>query len=103
MSEHLRMFYFVLYTVLYEGLIWGVFVYLMVFQGWSEMTVIVAIILSGAQFKPQHFGIKVTPKNPEDMDDEEFEKWKKVQKIKKETAEAEVKAANARPKTVVKD
>lgn len=99
------MFYFVLYTIIYEGLIWGIFVYLIVFQQWSEWTVIVAIIMSGSQFKPQHFGIEVIAKLPEDMDDEEFAKWEKVQKIKQKTAEAEVKAANVKekPKTVVKD
>ena len=77
------MVFFLLYTVLYEGLIWGAFLYLIVVLGWSEWTIIVAVIMSSSQFQPRHFGIKVQEKDPMDLDDEEFERWEKVQKLRK--------------------
>jgi len=83
MKDSTRLFYFLLYTVLYEGMIWGIFLYLIIILGWSEWTIIVAIIMSGAQFQPRHFGIKVQEKDPMALDSEDFERWEKVQKLRK--------------------
>jgi len=91
MKESTRVFYFVLYTVLYEGLIWGVFLYLIVAQDWNEWTIIVAIMMSGAQFKPRHFGITVREKSPHEMDDEEFERYEKSKKLELKIAQAKEK------------
>lgn len=69
---------FLIYTLCYEALVWigGMFVILN--YGWSEWTVLVLMILSGAQLKPDNWrellynesneqslpvGGKVSPKN----------------------------------------
>lgn len=81
-SEGTKLFYFLLYTVLYEGMIWGMFMYLIMYQNWSEWTVIIAIIMSSAQFQPRHFGIEVKEKNPLDLDEDEFLQWEKINKMR---------------------
>lgn len=48
---------FALYSVLFEAIIWGVFGYAVFIVGHSGWWVLVAILLSGSQLKPRHFGI----------------------------------------------
>lgn len=49
---------FAAYSVAYEAIIWGVFGYAIFWQGHSGWWVLVALLLSGSQLKPKHFGIK---------------------------------------------
>jgi hypothetical protein len=84
MSQKLRMFYFVVYTIFYETLIWGL-VALWLAQGWSAWILLLGVIMSGSQFQPRSFGLitfKKPPKKPEDMNEEEFKRWKEIQRIK---------------------
>jgi hypothetical protein len=43
--------------VAYEAIVWGIFGYAIFWQGHSGWWVIVALLISGAQMKPHHFGI----------------------------------------------
>lgn len=79
LSQGARMFYFIFYTVLYEGLIWGLVAAAIFYLQWSEWTVLVGIIMSASQFQPRSFGLKTFSKDPMQLDDEDFVKWKKVQ------------------------
>ena len=56
--ERFKLSLFFLYTLVYEVLIWGLFLYLIAYQNWNEWTVIVAMIMSGSQLKPRNFGLK---------------------------------------------
>ena len=67
-NEKFKLFMFFMYTIMYEVLIWGLFLYLIVYHDWNEWTIVVAIIMSGSQLKPKHFGLKY--KIDEDKKDE---------------------------------
>lgn len=48
---------FALYSVAYEAIIWGIFGWAVFARGHSGWWVAVALMLSGSQLKPRHFGI----------------------------------------------
>lgn len=48
---------FVVYTILYEALIWGVFGYAVFVLGHSGWWFLLALLLSGSQLKARRFGI----------------------------------------------
>jgi len=54
-----RIWAFAIYSILYEAIIWGVFGYAVFVLGHTGWWLLLAVILSGAQLKPRHFGIKV--------------------------------------------
>ena len=54
---------FAIYSVLYEAIIWGIFGWAVFIDGNSGWWILVAIICSGAQLKPKHFGIGVFGEN----------------------------------------
>lgn len=53
-----RVIVFAIYSILYEAIIWGIFGWAVFVNGRSGWWVLVAIICSGAQLKPKHFGIR---------------------------------------------
>jgi len=46
---------FVIYTIIYELIIWGGVGYLLFALNWSEWTIVVGILMSSAQLKLEHF------------------------------------------------
>ena len=52
-----RIWAFVVYTVIYEAIIWGVFGWAVFVQGRSGWWILAAAVVSGAQLKPSRFGI----------------------------------------------
>ncbi|MBC8438515.1 MAG: hypothetical protein H8D87_02375 [Deltaproteobacteria bacterium] len=48
---------FTIYSILYELIIWGLFGWAIFIEGHSGWWVLVAILISGSQLKPKHFGI----------------------------------------------
>ena len=52
-----RVVVFAIYSILYEAIVWGIFGYAVFVKDRSGWWVLVAIICSGAQLKPKHFGI----------------------------------------------
>lgn len=69
-NEQYKLFLFVVYTIIYEFMVWGLVASAIYFLGWSEYTVIVGMILSGSQLKPKHFGLDYKIKDCEDKDEE---------------------------------
>ena len=65
-NEKFKLSMFVFYTIVYEILIWGLFLYLIVYENWNEWTIVVAIIMSGSQLKPKHFGLRYNIKDDKD-------------------------------------
>jgi len=55
--EFYKITLFFLYSIIYECLIWGLTASAIYYLNWSEWTVLVGIIMSGAQLKPKHFGL----------------------------------------------
>lgn len=49
---------FVIYTVFYESLIWGLTASAIYFLNWSEWTVLVAILMSSSQLQYRSFYVK---------------------------------------------
>lgn len=49
---------FALYSILYEAIVWGLFGWAVFVKDRSGWWVLVALMLSGAQLKPKHFGIR---------------------------------------------
>lgn len=67
-NEKFKWSMFIIYTILFEAAVWGVWFYLftvILIPGW---TVIIAILMSGAQFKPAHFGLVPYPEEKENDD-----------------------------------
>jgi len=56
-NEKFKLTLFVVYTILYEFMIWGLVASAIYYLNWNESTVLVGIIMSGAQLKPKHFGL----------------------------------------------
>lgn len=54
---------FAIYSILFEGIVWGMFGYAVFIQNRSNWWLLVAIIISGAQLKPRHFGIRTEKGN----------------------------------------
>ena len=48
---------FTIYSILFESIVWGLFGWAVFIKGHSGWWVLVALLLSGAQLKPKHFGI----------------------------------------------
>jgi hypothetical protein len=46
---------FLIYTLIYEAIVWVGGMYVILNYSWSEWTVLVLMILSGAQLKPEHW------------------------------------------------
>ena len=51
---------FAAYSICYEAIIWGLFGWAVFWQGYSGWWMLLAVVLSGAQLKPKHFGINVS-------------------------------------------
>jgi len=90
LSQGVRMFYFIFYTILYEGLVWGLVAAAIFYLQWSEWTVIVGIIMSASQFQPRSFGLKTFSKDPMKLDDEDFAKWEKIQEHNRKNKDCNV-------------
>ena len=58
-DQTLRVIAFAVYSVCYEAIIWGVFGYGVFVLGFSGWWILLAVVLSGAQCKPKHFGIEL--------------------------------------------
>ena len=50
---------FAIYSVLYEGIIWGLFGWAVFVKGHSGWWMILATLMSMSQLKPQSFGIVI--------------------------------------------
>lgn len=50
---------FVIYTVFYESLVWGLTACSIYFLQWSEWTILVGIIMSSLQLKYKSFYVKI--------------------------------------------
>ena len=46
---------FVIYTLIWEGIVWGGGMWVILTQGWSPWWVLALLFISSAQFKPQAF------------------------------------------------
>jgi hypothetical protein len=57
MLELSKLILFTIYTIVYECLIWGLTASAIYYLHWSEWTVLVGMIMSGSQLKPNHFGL----------------------------------------------
>lgn len=55
MSRSAALWAFVVYTLLWEALIWGGGMWVIVTQGWSPWWVVFLLFVSAAQFKPDTF------------------------------------------------
>jgi len=56
-NEKFKLTLFLIYTIIYESLIWGLVASAIYYLNWNEWTVLVGVIMSGAQLKPKHFGL----------------------------------------------
>lgn len=56
-NEIFKLVLFFIYTILYEGFIWYGFFILVTKYNMSLWLIIVAIIMSGSQLSPKHFGL----------------------------------------------
>ena len=60
---------FVIYTIFYESLIWGLTACAIYFLNWSPYTVLVAMIMSSSQLKYRSFYVKIeTPEKSSDIE-----------------------------------
>jgi len=48
---------FVVYSILYEAIIWGIFGWAVFFNGHSGWWILVAMLMSSSQLQPRNFGI----------------------------------------------
>lgn len=55
MKDTLLTVTFLIYTLCYEALVWVGGMYVILTYNWTEYTVLVLMILSGAQLKPEHW------------------------------------------------
>lgn len=76
LSQGIRLIAFVIYTILWEVFIWGGTMYLVYFMDASVWLILLAALMSGSQFQPRHFGLKVYNKKVENMDEDEFKQYK---------------------------
>ena len=56
-NERFKLILFTLYTILYEGMVWGGFVWLVIISDGSAWWFLAALILSGVQLGPKYFGL----------------------------------------------
>ncbi len=96
--EMFKLTLFVIYTILWESLIWIGVVYLVYFMSASAWLFLLALMMSGAQFKPRHFGINEKRKQPEDMEEEEFNQYEKS--LDKQIELEKLKAQNLQNKSI---
>lgn len=57
-NEKFKLTLFLIYTIIYEVLIWGLTSASIYFLNCSFWIIIVGMIMSNAQLKPKHFGLK---------------------------------------------
>lgn len=57
MNEPWKIATFAAYSVCYEAIIWGVFGYAVFWKDHSGWWILAAMVMSGSQLKPRHFGI----------------------------------------------
>ena len=50
---------FVIYSILFELIVWGLFGWAVFINGNSGWWFLLAVLLSGSQLKPKHFGLDV--------------------------------------------
>jgi hypothetical protein len=48
---------FAFYSVIFEGIVWGIFGWAVFIGGHSGWWILVALLISGSQLKPKHFNI----------------------------------------------
>ncbi len=65
-NEKFKLGLFFLYTIVYESMVWGIWLYLFVIMSVSGWSVILAILMSAAQLKPRYFGLPYKLKLIED-------------------------------------
>jgi hypothetical protein len=56
-NEKFKLTLFIIYTILYECLIWGLVASSIYYLEWSEWTVVIGILMSGVQLDPSYFGL----------------------------------------------
>ncbi|MCD6435363.1 MAG: hypothetical protein J7L15_03165, partial [Clostridiales bacterium] len=56
-NEKFKLTMFVIYTIIYEVIVWGIWLYLFIIMSISGWSVIIAMIMSSSQLRPQHFGL----------------------------------------------
>ena len=81
MPESLRMFYFVLYTLIWESIVWFGTMYLVYWMNASAWLIVLAVIISASQFPPRKFGIKSIQKRPEEMDKDQFKQYMEAKRL----------------------
>ena len=69
-NEKFKLGLFLIYTIIYESMVWGIWLYLFVMLGVSGWSVILAMLMSAAQLKPQYFGLPYKLKLFEDGKDD---------------------------------
>lgn len=57
-SKTQRLWAFVVYSVAFESLIWGIFAYAVFWQDHAGWWFFAAVVLSASQFRPKTFGLK---------------------------------------------
>ena len=66
--ERFKLVVFAIYTVIYEGIIWGIFSYAIFMIGESGWWMILAVVMSSSQLKPKHFGLPYKIKDKYDKE-----------------------------------
>lgn len=57
MNQAARVWALVVYSILYEAIVWGVFCYGVFLKNHSAWWFLAALLVSGCQLKGKHFGI----------------------------------------------
>jgi hypothetical protein len=52
-----RIWAFVIYSIFFEAIVWGLFGYVVFWKGYSGWWIVLALAISAAQIKPSDFGI----------------------------------------------
>ncbi len=82
-SQTLKVFFFMIYSVLYELIIWSTFLFLIVILNWSAWTILLAILMSGAQLKAKSFDINCKSKQSKHPKKESNEPKKEYNELNK--------------------
>ncbi len=56
-NEKFKLIMYLIYTIVYEGAVWGIWISLFILYNLSGWSVIIAILMSAAQLKPNYFGL----------------------------------------------
>lgn len=57
MKDEFKLILFLIYTILWQGMVWYGFYHIVFVLGKSAWWVVLAIVLAGSQFKPPRFGL----------------------------------------------